>query len=82
MAPSRLVAVSRRRQDVVRRDFTLTSLVNVAMLSQHRKTGFSQKVNARHPLEFSRERLVEKSRRVLTARNLVVAPHRSDVDGF
>ena len=35
-----------------------------------------RKVNAQHPLEISRERLVDKSRCVLTARNLQVAQHR------
>ena len=43
MGPSRFVAVSRRRQDVICRDFTERLLVDVAMVSQPRQTGFRKR---------------------------------------
>ena len=59
MAPSRFVAVSCRRQDVDTSRFYGTSLGGCCDVVATTKTWFSQKVNARHPLEFSRERLTK-----------------------
>ena len=71
MGPSRFVAVSWRRQDVIRRDFLERLLVDVAMLSQPPKAGFRKRLLlvTLDPLEISCERLVEKPRCVLTARS-------------
>ena len=38
----------------------IMSIADVAMLSQQRKASFQKKGDARHPLEFSRKRLVKK----------------------